>query len=377
MYIIDPDTGLPVEAAPDPASAAAAAPEPAAPAAPAAPEPTEAEAALAAMDEGLATLAPEPAAPAEPATPEEPAVPGAELTQEQKDAAALEAAKPDAAVETEITSLGLKEKAAARFRELTNEVKTLAPIKAQLEAAGIKDIAEIPVLVKQAKDGSDLVEMVTATGATAEQFGMQLDYMTLLQKVNTGDVGAAEKALAMAMGEVEALSKLLGKEIPGVHDPLATHADLLADIESGDITRKRALEIAATRAQGTVTAAARQQQEQQNTQQQAQEQAIATGKAELTAFDQATAAADPHYAAKRPILNAKVAEIRKQYPPHLWAATTKLAYEAIPNPAPAAVIPPKPPIGPVRPNGPRPVLAPTTFDDPLAALDAGIAAASG
>lgn len=372
MYVIDPDTDLPIEEQPSAADAAAVV-EAATPA-----EPTAEEAIAAAMDKGVEEATPEVAPAADEAKPE--AVPGAEPTQAEKDAAAAEAAKvePDKEVEAEITGLGLKEKAAARFRELTAEVKELAPIRAQLEAAGIKDVAEIPVLAKRAKDGADLVQMVTDTGATAEQFGMQLDYMSLLQKVNTGDIAAAEKAYAMAMGEAEALAKILGKEVPGVHDPLAAHADLLADIEAGDLTRKRALEIAAQRQRETVATAARTNAEATRTlteaQQRAQTEAIETGKAALQAFDERAAVTDPHYAAKRPILNDAVVEIRKKHPPHLWASETALAYAAIPNPAPAPA--PKPPIGPVRPTGPRPAMAQAAFDDPFAAMDAAIAETS-
>ncbi len=376
MFIIEPDTVIPgVEPPASPAEAAAVI-EP-----PAAPEPTEAEALSAAMDEGIAAVTPAAAIAPDPVDPVTP-VPGAEPTQAEKDAAAIAAAKgtdakpePDKDTEAEITTLGLKEKAAERFRGMASEIKALAPIKAQLDAAGIKDVAELPRLVKQAKDGADLIQMVTSTGATANEFGRQLDYISLIRKVESGDMSSAQKAFDMVSEELASLSKILGKEVPGVHDPLAGHADLLADIESGELSRARALELASVRQQKAALTTARTNQEQQATQHQAQERAINDGKAAINAFDQATAAADPHYAAKRPVLNAKVAEIRQKYPPHLWADATRLAYEAIPNPAPAPAAKPLP--GPVRPSGPRPSMTQTTFDDPFAAMDAGIAAASG
>lgn len=354
MYVIDPDNALPAdETQPDPATAAATPPE---------------DDIAAAMDAGIADATPE----------AEPAPEAAKPAEATKEGEPEPAAEPDKEVEAEITGLGLKEKAAARFRELTAEVRELAPIRAQMEAAGIKDVAELPSLVQRATDGADLVRMVTETGAEAEQFGMTLDYLTLATRAKTGDLTAAEKAYELSMGEAKVWAEILGKEVPGVHDPLAAHADLLTDIEAGDLTRKRALEIAAQRQRETVTTAARTtaetRQTQTQAQQQAQEQAITDGRNGLVAFDQDAAKADPHYQAKRPALNAAVTEIRKSFPPSQWVAQTALAYARIPNPAPVPAA--KPPIGPVRPTGPRPAMAQASFDDPMAALDAAIAETS-
>lgn len=329
------------------------------------------------MDEGIEAAtepAPEPAA--EPAVAP---VPGSNealaAEQETPPPAADAAPEPDADTEKEITDLGIKnDKTAARFRELTAEVKALAPIKAELEKAGIKDVAELPALVRAAKDGTDLVAMVQETGASPDQFGMTLDYLGLITKAGQGDRAAAEKAFEVVGKEYAELAKALGKELPGVYDPLAEHADLSAAIEAGDMTRKAALEVVAARNATKLQGVARERQQAEAQTTQAQQAALTQGRDSLNALEAELMAADPQYAAKRPALVAKVAEIRQQFPPAQWAAAARLAYQGIVVAAPAA--PAKPAPGPMRPGGPRPAIAPAVFDDPDAALDAGIAAAS-
>lgn len=288
------------------------------------------------------------------------------------------APEPDADTEAEITSLGLKEKSAERFRTLAAEVKELAPIRDALKEAGIEDIASLPQLVERSKMGEDMVQMVSETGATPDQYGMALDYLGLISKAARGDMSAAEQAYTTMMAEASVLAKMLGKELPGVHDPLADHADLQAEVAAGDLPRARALEIAATRArEATTTAATRHQQE---TAQQAQ-QAEQGGISWLKQFDTQMKAEDPAYLAKRPALNEAVAQIRERYHPSDWPQQTALAYARIAAPAPAAVPPPaaapaQPRPGVMRPSGPRPTMVPT-FDDPMKALEFGIEQASG
>lgn len=346
--------------------------------APAQPEPTLDDALSSAMDAGIEAATPEPAGEppaveAEPAGEQEPiATEGKEPATEPEGAPAEPTTPPEDDAAKEADTLGLKGKANERFRELTAEVKELAPlkeIKTALEAAGVKDVAELPKLVQNAKDGADLVEMVKETGATPDQFGQTLDYLGLLTKAGTGDRAAAEQAFELVQGEYLALAKALGREVPGVHDPLAEFADLQADIEKGDVTRARALEIAQARTAAKNAETARAQREADAGKQTAQQQAIEQGRASLNALE-AKLQSDPHYAAKKPALIAKLGEIRQQFAPHQWAYAAELAYAAIPNPAPK-VAP-----GPIRPGGPRPVMTPAAFDNPEDAMDAGIAAAS-
>lgn len=278
----------------------------------------------------------------------------------------------DEAVEQEIADLKMKGKTADRFRELTSQVKELAPLREQLEKAGIKDVAELPAVVQKAQFADEHLAMVKETGATSEQYGQTLDYLALVNKAATGDVASAEKAYEMLLPELQALASVLGKEIEGVADPLTQHADLQQAVQDGDVTRKHALELAAARtrqAQG-------QQRQQQTDQQTQQQQAVDQGRQALNQWD-ASMANDPAYQARREQLSQLVAFIRETLPPDQWLPATQRAYAALP-PAPAAA-PDKPPVGavPLRPTGLRQPLEQAEFDNPEDALMAGIKAASG
>ncbi|MGH3800058.1 MAG: hypothetical protein ACRDTD_08005, partial [Pseudonocardiaceae bacterium] len=284
------------------------------------------------------------------------------------------APEPDAETEKEITDLKLSERSAERFRTLAGQVKELAPIRDALKAAGIEDMGRLPDLVQRASVGEDMVKMVTETGTTPEQYGMALDYLGLISKAQSGHMPSAQQAYDVMSKELAVLAQMLGKEVPGVHDPLAAHADLLAEVQAGDLPRARALEIASTRAQGQYSSAAQRQQQEQE---QAAQQAEQAGIKWLQQFDVKARAQDPAYAAKRPALDAAVAQIRSTMHPSQWPEATALAYANIAAPAPVAAAPatqaapaqPRP--GPMRPSGPRPTMAPA-FDNPLDALNFGI-----
>lgn len=300
---------------------------------------------------------------------------GAPPPDDQPAAAAEDEPQPDADTEAEIASLGLKEKSAERFRGMAAEIKELAPLREAMKAAGIEDVARLPELVQRSKVGEDMVQMVVETGASPEQYGMALGYLGLIGKAQQGDLVAAEKAYEVMGKEYAALAKMLGKEAPGIHDPLANHQDLRAEVEAGDLPRARAVEIAGQRDRAAYTGNVERQRTES---QQAAEQAEQRGIEWLKRFDAEMAQEDPSYAAKRPQLNEAVRQIREQYHPSEWAQRTALAYARIQAPAaaapavaaPAAPVQPRP--GPVRPSGPRPAMDPTTFASPMDALEYGI-----
>lgn len=309
---------------------------------------------------------------APPADGQPPAQPeGAPPADAQPPAAAEGAPQPDADTEAEIASLGLKDKTAERFRTLAGEVKELAPIRDALKAAGIEDVARLPELVQRSQVGEDMVKMVMDTGASSEQYGAALDYLGLIAKAQHGDMGAAGLAFDVMSKELSVLAKMLGRSVPGVHDPLAAHNDLLAEVEAGDLSRDRAVEIAGQRDRSKYTDSVKTQQQET---QQAAEQAEQQGIDWLKRFDADMAQADPGYAAKRPQLNDAVRQIREAYHPSEWAQRTTLAYARIQAPAAAAApaAPAQPRPGPMRPSGPRPAMAPQAFDNPLDALNFGI-----
>lgn len=363
------------------------------------PEPTDADI-LAAMDAGIAgeplptetpvidktaevvaddkTVEPIPGTP-EALAAEQAAAEAAKAKEAEGETGKEEEAKadPDAETENEIASLGLKEKSAARFRELAEQVKAVAPLRAELEKLGVKDVQGVVSLAAQAKDGADLIDMVRSTGAPAEDFGRSLDYLSLVSAARNGDRAAAEKAYDVLHSEFAALCQALGKEVPGVFDPLAAHADLREEIEKGDITRTRAIELANQRNQAALAEQGRTQAQERDIlakeAQAAEQQALDHARVALNDLGTQLATDDPHYAAKQPALLAEIAKIRKDFPPSQWALKAALAYQRIPNPKP------KPGVatGSSVPSGApiRPSVDPVT-DDPMEALNQGIAAAS-
>lgn len=326
-------------------------------------EPTPAES----LDTALEPEAPkaeEPAKELEPAKPADPAAP-------------VEAAKvaPDATVEAEITGLGLKQKAAERMRELSGQAKEAATLKEALAAAGVTDVATLPELVERAKTAEEMVNLVVDTGANAEQYTKALDYLAASTAASNGDKAAAEKLWEYLTGEMAVVGRMLGKEIPGVVDPLAGHQDLVDEVDDGNITRARALELARARdAEADRAARTKQAQEQQAStvqQQQAQQQAIQSGKESLNALGQTLLKADPEgYAQKAPQLVAKLREIAVKFPPDQWATQGAIAYASI-RVAPAGPPGAKQSVGPVRPTGPTPHLK-AEYQSPEEALNAAL-----
>lgn len=314
---------------------------------------------LKAMDEGIAAADESPAPQVDPADDTQP-----EEVEPQEAEPEPEAADP---VESEISELKLSERSAKRFRELADEVKQLAPLREAAEKAGV-DLGDLPTVFARAKERDEFVEMVSSTGASPEQFGRALDYLADIHAAVKGDVEAAERAYAALLPEVTALAKLLGKEISGVVDPLEGHDDLKTAVEDGDITRQHALELARARTQGSLRENTTRQQQEQAKAQQEQQQALDW----LVRFDQHMISADQTYAAKRPILDALVANIRQTLPPSAWPEAVQRAYASIPT----VQAPARPRPGPVRANIPPARMEQVEYGSIEDALEAGIRAAS-
>lgn len=184
--------------------------------------------------------------------------------------------------------------------------------------------------------------MVTSTGATPEQYSSALGY---LQAINSGDPAMMGKAFDAMLGEMQWLAQQLGREVPGLVDPLQVHKDLAEAVENGDITRKHALEVAQARTlqQRTTEQASRTQQ------QSAAQQAEAAAVAAVNALDQRLQG-DPAYQQKMEAMKSSgaFAWIKDNLPPEKWAAAIEREWQrtvVTPPPRPA------PPVGavPLRP----------------------------
>ena len=142
----------------------------------------------------------------------------------------------------------------------------------------------------------------------------------------------------MFMAEGASLAKALGKEFAGVHDPLTEHADLQADVEAGDLTRARALEIASVRQREATrtTADANRKHAQTQTDAQTKQAAAATqGRDDLNALGDELSAADPSFKAKLPQLIELRDLVRKAFPPEQWAGEIRARYAKIAAPVAA------------------------------------------
>lgn len=292
-------------------------------------------------------------------------------------AKAAEAAR-QAEVEKEITGLGLKEKAAERFRELSATKAEYEPYRAAMATAGIKNPEQLTAMVEDARAGYDMVQTVTRTGATPEQYTMTLDYLAAITRAAGGDKKAAEVALGWVLEEAKFLSGIVGRELPGVFDPLEGHADLQADLDNDRITRERAIEVASARnaekRNADAAAAATADQRRQTEAATARDEAIKAGKTALNELGTTLKTADPaRFDAKKLGLAALVKSIAAKHPPAEWAQRVSVGYLSLPDDPKAPTGNPATPQagGPLRPAGPTPGLIPQ-FDDPMAALNAGI-----
>lgn len=362
----------------------------AAPAADTTAQPSGDEAALAALDKGIEESSGAPPAPAqakteaaaddtgaaEAATTDKP-VADATKPKDPADAKAPAKPEPDAEIEAEIKALQIRnEKTATRFRSMASEIKAFAPIKEALDKAGIKDAATfqqaMPQLIQRSKDFEDLVGMVSETGATPEMYTAMLDYMRDATAAANGDVVAAQRSYDRTLKELAVWGKLLGKEVPGVVDPLDAHPDLKTEVENGDLTRPRALEIAQQRSAANLHNGRLARDQQAAAAQTAQ----ANGRTALNTLEAKLKGADPDYLRKREFFLPVVRRIVARFPPEQWAAEAEAAYAEIPA-LPAAPAPSndRPPPGPVR-GGARMAVAPVP-KDAMEALEMGIAAAGG
>jgi hypothetical protein len=236
---------------------------------------------------------------------------------------------------------GMQKKPSDEFGELDKDV----PPKTRERFETMKGRYDAVVGERDAfkQQASEWVETVKSTGATPEQFGMSLNYLKL---VNDGTPESLQKAYDIMAGEMAVLAEALGREVPGVHDPLAKHPDLAKRVEEDTLDRADALEIAAGRqrtklAEASATAA---------TAGGEQQAAVDAGLRAVAAYGDVKRTTDPHYAAKTAAIKPLVERVVANLPPDQWAQSIKELYEAQPDPVVAAAPPPVVPQTPIRPT---------------------------
>lgn len=292
-------------------------------------------------------------APAVDAKPAAPTAAAPELSKPGTQQPAAEPKKPDdakAAVDAEVASLGLKEKAAARFHELAARAAEAEQYRGAAERA------------------QQWEERILSTGANPEQFGQAMNYLTLL---NSGDPANLEIALQQIEGEYHALARALGKPAGGAIDPLADHPDLAEKVASMDMDRATALEVAGMRAQMRLREASTQA----RTQQDEHQRAVQQGQQQLAALENELRAADPAgYASRLQALAPALQEAVRTLPPDRWAPFARTLFATAPTIAAAPAVQPSAGITPLRASVPASAPVRRVVDDVDATLAVMMAA---
>lgn len=254
-----------------------------------------------------------------------------------------------------------KQKTAAELDLKPEEKKALGP-KAQQrfqEVIGALKAHEgtIATLTQQNKTLGDardaILGVLKDTNTSQDQLIGYLQFNALIHSKDPKDI---ERAIEIVEEQRAALYKAIGKEPAGGGiDLLADFPDLAADVEDSRLTRERAIEIAQGRRERAAREdAAKRQENAQRTEQQTADQfkkARKDAEDSIDAWALELSKSDLDYKAKEDKLLAEVADVVKEYPPHLWLPTLKRLYNGIVIPkAPATGGGPKP----LRPSGAKP-----------------------
>jgi hypothetical protein len=242
---------------------------------------------------------------------------------------------PDPETDAAVTELGLKGKAEQRFREMAGTIKTLSQEVEPLRAA--------------ADRGEQWEKMVLETKATPEQFGQSLGYLAY---INSGDPAKMGQAFDFLLGELQVLGKNIGREVPGLVDPIQDHPDLAQAVTFGEMTRAAALELAQRR----VAEQRSQEHTRVTTEQGLKKVEWDNGIKALSDLSEKLKAEDPAFMDKVKVLAPLLDRVRQTVAPSLWAETVEDIYKRIELPAPVAtapVAPARPPVGamPLRATG--------------------------
>lgn len=204
-----------------------------------------------------------------------------------------------------------------------DRIRTL--VEATKNLTGERD-SHVQVAEKAKQDLNYMIDGVKATGASPEQYGEALQFLSMF---NSSDRGQREKALEQIEGLAERLAMFLGVERKS-SDPLAKHPDLQQAVQQGQITLALAKQMAqqknANALRQEVDTSAMQQRQSQDQQQ----QAVTQGRNQLTALGQRLEAQFPaKYAALREQLVNTMKPAFQHMPPAQWAGAFEQAFNSV------------------------------------------------
>lgn len=298
--------------------------------------------------------------------PEPDETPEQRLAREKKEAEAAEAAEVDQTVK----ELGLKGKAEERFRDLTGRLKEATSKIEQL--GGDEGLQRI---VRDATDQREWDQKLSEIGCTPEQFGQAIGFIAA---INSNQPEILRQARDNLLKEVALLDGRLGEKTER-HDPLSSHPDLQAKVESGAMDEEDALEVVRLR----MAAAAREQADHRQNQTAAQQQEQKEGMQQLAQLGESLKARDGEavFTAVMASIGPDLNQMAGSMPPAQWKAVAERLYKLglkaaqAQAQAPAALRPPRPGVKqPMRQqHGTRGAATVTKeHTDPMAAFDAGV-----
>lgn len=287
-------------------------------------QPAEPASALAAIEQSLGYAekpAEKPADAAEGAAPADKPVLGADGKPVEKPAVGADGkpvAKPapDAKKAPDYTApTGLTPEATRRFQALVGDNKAIRAENEQLKA-------QTEQFKQVTADVQEFRQLFDESKCQPQQFELAIDF---IKAVNTGNF---DRAAGIITDQMRQLTLATGRDLTAP-DPLQGHTDLQQELAANQITRARAIEIAASRQN---QAAARQTHEhQQRTEQQQQQwnKAVETGGAAVQAWQNQKMASDIDWPAKAAQLDKELDWLAQNVPPAKWVAHLEKFYNLL------------------------------------------------
>jgi len=168
------------------------------------------------------------------------------------------------------------------------------------------------------------LKAISETGADPDTFARHVEVLRLINSADPVEQRAAVKALR---GVADRLAKDLGETEPGKE--LEGHPDLLEELEAGDITRARALEIANGRNEKKASDARAARAKETNDATAAETAAVTTARNELNVLEQELAKSDPLYYRKREAIEGAAKALIPTIHPTRWKAAYKRLYDSV------------------------------------------------
>ncbi len=214
---------------------------------------------------------------------------------------------------------GLKGKTRERIEYLTSSVKS---VTAERDTA------------RQQLD--TFTQAIRETNAPPEVFARHVEVLRLMNSADPAEQAQAVKFLRAA---ADNLAGAIGEDVPG-KNPLEGHQDLIDDVEDGDLSRERAIEIARARNKEKAAGDRNGRATQQTEAKRVYEAQAETARVELNALGIELARQDPTgFGWKTALIKPEAIRLKNSIPPTQWVAWYKQKYASYEGLAPRAAAP--------------------------------------